>query len=122
MEKFGCFSITVGLRVGMLIYEPDGTDNHESNDDDGGHVSGRTPATSRGTTTSDPLDRTEDWHGESHLDQGTDAHKGESEEELLDQSDDEAVWFSDEWDWAILGFAMKTLASVNYTKLVVQYR
>jgi len=121
MEKNGRFRIIVGLRVEMLIYEPDGADNHESKDDNGGHVSGGTPATPRRTTTGDPLDRAEDWHGESHLDKGTDAHKGESEEELLDQSDDEAVWFGDEWGWAMLGFTMKTLASVNYTKLVVQY-
>jgi hypothetical protein len=53
------------------------------------------------------LDRAEDWHGENHLNQGTDAHEGESEEELLDQSDDEAVWFNDEWSWAMLGSAME---------------
>ena len=105
-----------------MIYEPDGTNNHKYDDDNGGHVSGGTPVIPRGPITSDPLDRAEDWHGENHLNQGTDAHEGESEEELLDQSDDEAVRFSDEWDWAMLRSAVKTFASVNYTKLVVQYR
>ena len=100
-----------------MIYEPDGTDDHESNDDNGSHVPGGPPATPRGPITSEPLDRAEDWHGENHLDQGTNAHERESENELLDQSDDEAVWFSDERDRV-----MKTLGSVNYTKLVVQYR
>ena len=97
-----------------MIYEPDGADDHKSNDDNGGHVPGGSPATPRGSITSEPLDRAEDWHGENHLDQGTNAHEGESEEEFLDKSDDEAVRFSDERDRA-----MKTLGSVNYTKLVV---
>lgn len=47
--------------------------------------------------------------------------QGGAQEELLDQSDAEADWFSGKWDWAVLGPVMKTLASVHYVKLVVQH-
>jgi len=67
---------------------PEGANEHESNDDNGRHISAGTSATPRGPISRDPVDWAEDWHGEDHVNQGTDAHEGETKEELLDESDD----------------------------------
>lgn len=76
-----------------MIDEPKGANDHEPDDNNGCHVPGGTPATPRGPIASDPVDWAKNWHGDNHLDQGSDAHEGETKEELLDESDDEAVGF-----------------------------
>ena len=79
-----------------MINEPEGADYHKPNDDDCRHISGGSSATPRGPIACDPVNWAEDWHGEDHLNKGTDAHEGETEEELLDQSDDKGVRFGGE--------------------------
>ena len=96
-----------------MIYEPDGTDEHESDNNDGCHVSAGPSATPRRPITSDPVDGAENRHGEDHLNQGADSYEGETEEELLDESDDQAVWFGGERGWARLRSAMGTLELLN---------
>ena len=96
-----------------MIYEPDSANDHESDDNNGRHVSTRPSATPRRPIASDPMDGAENWHREDHLNQRADSYEGKTEEELLDESNDCAVGFGGEWCWVKLRSAMGTLELLN---------